>query len=204
MSVPQTKDRPASALRAMFAGIGSLLSVWDKVRAKPAAEAPVDAEAPASPVAETPAAAAPETTAEPAPAAEPGTKAEPETIAEPESTVAGAWTATEPETKAEPESTVAGAWTATEPDTAAAAAAAAAEPSVETAAEPTPAADALPLANYDELTVASLRARLRNLSNDDITQLIAYEEGHQNRPEVIKMFRNRIIKMTTGLPKLEA
>src|SRR6185437_7388536 len=64
MSVPQTKDRPASALRAVFAGIGSLLSVkdkWsgkDKVRAKPAAEAPADD---AAPVAE---AVAPETTAE--------------------------------------------------------------------------------------------------------------------------------------------
>ena len=26
----------------------------------------------------------------------------------------------------------------------------------------------------------------------------------QDRPEVIKMFQNRLIKMTTGLPKLEA
>jgi hypothetical protein len=192
MSVPQTKDRPASALRAMFAGIGSLLSVWDKVRSKPAAEAPVDAEAPAPQAAETPAAAAPETTAEAAP------------VAEPETPVAGAWTATEPETVAEPETPVAGAWT--EPETTAEADATASPDTVvaETAAEPAPAADALPLANYDELTVASLRARLRNLSNDDINQLIAYEETHQNRPEVIKMFRNRIIKMTTGLPKLEA
>ena len=65
-------------------------------------------------------------------------------------------------------------------------------------------AAALPLANYDELSVASLRARLRNLSNDDLTQLMTYEKAHQNRPEVIKMFQNRLIKMTTGLPKLEA
>ena len=62
----------------------------------------------------------------------------------------------------------------------------------------------LPLANYDELTVASLRARLRNLSNDDLTQLMTHERANQNRPEVIKMFQNRLIKMTSGLPKLEA
>jgi hypothetical protein len=62
---------------------------------------------------------------------------------------------------------------------------------------------ALPLANYDELTVASLRARLRNLSNDDLNQLMTYERAHQDRPEVIKMFQNRLIKMTTGMPKLE-
>ncbi len=31
---------------------------------------------------------------------------------------------------------------------------------------------------------------------------MAYERAHQNRPEVIKMFQNRLIKMTTGLPKL--
>jgi hypothetical protein len=187
MSVPQIKDRPASALRAMFGGIGSLLSVLDKVRSKPAAEAPADAEAPAPQAVETPAAAAPETaapetTAEPAPTAEPSTKAGPETTTETETVAAETETvAAEPKTTAEP-STVA----------------------AETAAEPAPAADVLPLANYDELSVASLRARLRNLSNDDITQLIAYEETHQQRPEVIKMFKNRIIKMTTGLPKLEA
>jgi hypothetical protein len=31
-----------------------------------------------------------------------------------------------------------------------------------------------------------------------------YEKAHQNRPEVVKMFQNRLIKMTSGLPKLEA
>ncbi len=49
MSAPQMKEGPASSmLRAMFAGFGSLLSVMDKVRNKPAAEAPADAEAPAA------------------------------------------------------------------------------------------------------------------------------------------------------------
>ena len=42
MRVPQVKERvkesPASALRAMFAGIGSMLSVKDKIRHRAGAE----------------------------------------------------------------------------------------------------------------------------------------------------------------------
>ena len=185
MSVPQTKDRPASALRAVFAGIGSLLSVKDKlsgrdkVRSKPTAEAPADAAAPE------PQAAAPEQTAETETVAV-------ETIAEPEPAAAAA----APEKTAEPEAVVA--------ETTAAAEASAAPEAAPEAPEAPEAAGELPLANYDELTVASLRARLRNLSNDDLVQLKEYEAAHQNRPEVVKMFQNRLIKMTSSMPKLEA
>jgi hypothetical protein len=173
MSVPQMKEGPASMLRAMFAGFGSLMSVMDKVRAKPAAEAPADAEAPAA--ATTP---APEATAAP----EPEATAEPATVA--------AQAAAEPETAVAPE-----------PAAPAVAEPAAAEPEASAGPETS---SALPLANYEELSVASLRARLRNLSNDDLSQLMTYERAHQDRPEVIKMFQNRLIKMTTGLPKLES
>ena len=85
----------------------------------------------------------------------------------------------------------------------------------ETTAEPAPAAEpetvvaetvtpeavtpeataALPLANYDESTVASLRARLRNLSAGQLTQLVEYEKGHAARPDVISMFERRIAKI---------
>jgi hypothetical protein len=208
MSAPQMKEGPASSmLRAMFAGFGSLMSVMDRVRNKPAAKAPADTEAPAA--ATTPApeeAAAAKDTATPetvvaettaadsaAPeAAAPASVAGPETVVaeapvEPEASPAAETVAPEavaPET-AEPAAS-------THPETAAAEVPAAASPS-----------GALPLANYDELTVASLRARLRNLSNGDLNQLMTYEQAHQNRPEVIKMFQNRLIKMTTGMPKLE-
>lgn len=167
MSAPQMKERPASLLRAMFAGFGSLMSVVDKVRSKPAAEAP--AAATPSP--------APEATATPTETAANAAAAAPEAAAEP--------TAPAPESATETP--------ATETPAAKTEASAASEPSGE-----------LPLANYDELTVASLRARLRHLSNDDLTQLMTYEKAHQNRPEVIKMFQNRLIKMTSGLPKLES
>jgi hypothetical protein len=173
MSAPQMKEGPASSmLRAMFAGFGSLMSVMDRVRNKPAAEAPADTEAPAA--ASTPA---------PEDAAATKDTATPETVV--------AETIATPETSASPDAT-------SEPETAAPEATA----GPETSASPD-ASSALPLANYDELSVASLRARLRNLSNDDLTLLMTYERAHQDRPEVIKMFQNRLIKMTTGLQKLE-
>jgi hypothetical protein len=172
MSAPQMKERPASMLRAMFAGFGSLMSVMDKVRSKPAAEAPAATATPA-----------PEDTATTEATAAPADNAVPESVAE---------TAAEPETSAAPETVAAEA--PAQPETSAA---------TETTGD-SAASSALPLANYDELTVASLRARLRNLSNDDLTQLMDYEKANQNRPEVVKMFQNRLIKMTSGLPKLES
>jgi cell pole-organizing protein PopZ len=181
MSVPQVKEGPASMLRAMFAGFGSLLSVLDKVRAKPAAEAPADAEAPAAATTQ-----APEDTAAPeAATADPAAVAAEVTTAPETAVVAEA--PAEPAAPAAPEAPVA----AEVPE------------ATEASASPET-SGALPLANYDELTVASLRARLRNLSNDDLTQLMSYEREHQNRPEVIKMFQNRLIKMTSGFQKLEA
>jgi hypothetical protein len=177
MSAPQIKERPASMLRAMFAGFGSLMSVMDKVRSKPAAEAP-----------------AATTTPEPEDAATPEETAAPEATVAPEPVVAE--TAAEPEASAAAEAVAAEA--TAEPQSA---------PVTETSGDPETPADPetsgeLPLANYDELSVASLRARLRNLSNDDLSVLMTYERAHQNRPEVVKMFQNRLIKMTSGLPKL--
>jgi hypothetical protein len=170
MSAPQMKERPASMLRAMFAGFGSLMSVMDKVRSKPAAEAPAATATPApEDTATAEATAAPADNAASEPAAE--TKVEPAASTEPETVAAEA--PAQPETSAAQETTGDSA-----------------------------ASSALPLANYDELSVASLRARLRNLSNDDLTHLMTYEKAHQNRPEVVKMFQNRLIKMTSGLPKL--
>lgn len=178
MSVPQVEDRPASGLRAVFAGIGSLLSgkkSKDKLRLTPEAAAPAAAATTAP---------AQETTAEAPEAAEPETAA----VAEPEATV-------EVEAEAVAEATV---------EAEAVAEAEAAEPEAEVVAEAEAESTVeLPLANYDELTVASMRARLRNLSNDDLVQLKEYEAANQNRPEVIKMFTNRLIKMTSSLPKLE-
>jgi hypothetical protein len=56
----------------------------------------------------------------------------------------------------------------------------------------------LPLANYDTLTVASLRARLRTLTVDDLVVLITYEKAHEGREEVVGMFERRKAKIIAG------
>jgi hypothetical protein len=56
----------------------------------------------------------------------------------------------------------------------------------------------LPLANYDTLTVASLRARLRTLNVEQLRVLIDYEKAHQGREEVTGMFERRIAKIVAG------
>jgi len=68
----------------------------------------------------------------------------------------------------------------------------------ETAAPAADASDELPLANYDTLTVASLRARLRTLSVPQLRILVDYENAHQGREEVTGMFERRIAKIVAG------
>ena len=72
-----------------------------------------------------------------------------------------------------------------------------------TAPEPTIAAEPVsgsadseaPLPNYDELSVASLRARLRNLDVTQVGRLADYERAHAARAEVLAMFERRIAKL---------
>ncbi|GAA4914520.1 hypothetical protein [Streptomonospora salina] len=58
-----------------------------------------------------------------------------------------------------------------------------------------PAADDLPVPGYDDLTLPSIRARLRKLTIDQVRELRAYEVAHGERPEFIKMYDNRIAKL---------
>ena len=219
MRIPQVNDRvkeaPAQVLRAVFAGIGQLMSTADKIRNKPAST-----EAPAAPRPATPEPAAAETAAQAAVAPEtavPETAvpetAVPETVApEPVTAETAAVASVAPET-AVPE---------TAPETAAPA------PVVPETVPPEPvaaevkpeppvtsgghvrllppdevpaaatAAGQLPVPNYDDLSIASLRARLRNLSADQIGQLIDYEKGHAGRADVITMFERRLAKLAEG------
>ncbi len=68
------------------------------------------------------------------------------------------------------------------------------------AAEPTggPAGSGAPLPNYDELSVASLRARLRNLDVTQVRCMAEYEKAHAARADVIVMFERRIAKLEAG------
>jgi hypothetical protein len=92
---------------------------------------------------------------------------------------------------ASPAASTAPAAAAAAPESAPAPEPAAAEPVA--AAEPT--AAAAPLPNYDELSVASLRARLRNLDVARVRQLAEYERAHAARADVLSMFERRIAKL---------
>jgi hypothetical protein len=55
--------------------------------------------------------------------------------------------------------------------------------------------DALPLADYDHLTLGSLRARLPKLDPVALVQLLDYERAHAHRLPVLTMLENRIAKV---------
>ena len=175
MRVPQVSERikeaPAQALRGVFAGIGQLLLVTDKLRNK----APADRDAPQ--------ARAPETaeTVTDVPVTSPAATATAtaEAVAEP------ADKAPKPQSSRDFDKTGNVRLLGDEdggsvPD-----------------AEPVsaPAAAAPPLPNYDELSVASLRARLRNLDVTQVRQLADYERAHAGRADVLGMFERRIAKL---------
>jgi hypothetical protein len=56
----------------------------------------------------------------------------------------------------------------------------------------------LPLASYDTLTLASIRARLRSLDTGQLRILVSYEQTHAERPEVLGMLERRIEKLEAG------
>lgn len=243
MRVPQVSERikeaPAQALRGVFAGIGQLLLVTDKIRNKashqdvpraktPQAPATVTdttvispgdqgAAAPAKPTAakaaRTAPAAAKPTAARRAPAkpaAAKPTMAKP-TAAKP---AAGKPVTPKPATKpSTPRPTAAKAGAAESAASAGSAGEAAPKPAKPQSSRDldktgnvrllsdgadgsavAPAVEA-PLPNYDELSVASLRARLRNLDVTQVRQLAEYERAHAARTEVLTMFERRIAKL---------
>lgn len=51
------------------------------------------------------------------------------------------------------------------------------------------------LPNYDELSLAQLRARLRTLTADDLEELLAHERTHAARPEFTGMLTRRIANL---------
>jgi hypothetical protein len=53
----------------------------------------------------------------------------------------------------------------------------------------------LPVPDFDALSLASIRARLRNLSPDQLRVLADYERSHGQRPDVVGMLERRIEKL---------
>ena len=75
------------------------------------------------------------------------------------------------------------------------------EPALPGSAPSPPAAavgEALPVSNYDQFSVPSLRARLRVLDADQVQTLLDYEKAHETRPAVITMFERRLTKLGEG------
>jgi hypothetical protein len=213
MPIPQVNDRikeaPVVVLRAVFAGIGQLLLTADKVRTRAAEQVwTPDQPAGPGPVGPSPSWAAtatktaPATNTKTAPAAKATTKAAPTakaTIKSAPATKAASTKKPAPTAKpaspakpapaAKPAAAKAASTTkaASEAKTASAAKAA-------RAAKPAPAEPPLP--GYDDLSLPSLRARLRTLDATAIKAMLDYEKAHARRDEVITMLERRLAKIT--------
>src|SRR6516225_3513056 len=223
MPIPQVNDRikeaPVVVLRAVFAGIGQLLLTADKVRTRAAEQvwtpeqpagrgpagpstswsaattmtAPAMKTAPASKATVTtkpdPAAKATATT-KTAPAAKATAATKPAPVGRPASP-AKPGSPTKPGSPAKPGS-AAKAAPAAKPDPATTAA----RGDKVTRAAEVPAAEP-PLPGYDDLSLPSLRARLRTLDAPAIKAMLAYEKTHARRDDVTAMLERRLAKITT-------
>ena len=56
----------------------------------------------------------------------------------------------------------------------------------------------LPLPDFDNISIGSLRARLRNLTIEDLETLLAWEQEHANRIQVVTLLSNRIHKVSAA------
>jgi hypothetical protein len=211
MPIPQVTDRikeaPAVVLRAVFAGIGQVLMAVDKIRAQmEQAASPAEADQKAPGAAE-PAGRPDETsnvtalrerttatsTTAPGPAAAPAGTAATRTAA------AAPKTATAPKPTTTPKPATAPKPTTAKPATTPGQAAPETGSATPGAAKPAPpaaaAAQAAPIPGYADLSIASLRARLRGLDADGVRALLAYEKATTHREDVITMFERRLSKI---------
>ena len=58
--------------------------------------------------------------------------------------------------------------------------------------------DDLPLPDYDHLQVGSLTSRIRTLGADDLKTLLAYEQSHANRIQVVSAMQHRLDGLAAG------
>ncbi len=192
------KEAPAHALRAVFAGIGQALLVSDRVRRKltsapDAADVAAEkagrdtAKAPVTRPTAVKSAAEPDRPMAQSGAARSATKS---------AQAAQADVTSRPNATARTKGKAAGAGEAAGPGRAAgpgeAVGAAAATP----AAQAGVAGGEPPIPNYDALSIASLRARLRGLDLAQVGALLRYEKARGSRSDVVAMYERRIAKLT--------
>ncbi|OPX16235.1 lipid droplet-associated protein [Gordonia sp. i37] len=65
-------------------------------------------------------------------------------------------------------------------------------PGSDTPASTGPVPEVVEYTEYDNLTLAQLRAKLRSVGVDELSELLAYEKGNRNRAPFITMIDNRI------------
>jgi outer membrane biosynthesis protein TonB len=257
MPLPQVNDRlkeiPAQALRTVFATIGQVLLVADRLRAKAAGQLSGGGAATATRPADQAPAPAPPPPAKPARPARPdagnsrwrsldktgnvrvldgGEEQDDEEVPSVSKAVPEPAPAPVPPAEYTPTEVVPAVSVPAEPAPAVPAPAEAepamqqeAQPAMQQEAEPAPAgvtageplpakpamqqeaqpaqpaaaaSQALPVPNYDQLSVASLRARLRVLDAGQVQTLLDYENAHESRPAVITMFERRLTKLSEG------
>jgi hypothetical protein len=214
MRIPQqvserVKEAPAQALRAMFSGIGQVLLVADRIKSRAAEperapSAPATPSAPAEPVPQSSAATVKDETrwrsldetgnVRLIPG-EDTSKATPTTTPPPPETPDGSEVIEVSEVAEISEVSEAASTVVPEPPVTSEPAAVTEQTSTQPPATPEAPATSLPLPNYDNLTVPSLRARLRNLDPAQLRTLVDYEKAHAGRADVLTMFERRIAKL---------
>ncbi|WP_150240767.1 hypothetical protein [Nocardiopsis quinghaiensis] len=55
-----------------------------------------------------------------------------------------------------------------------------------------------PVPDYDDLPVGELRERVRSLSEEQVRELIGYEQSHADRMEVLELLQDRLDGLTEG------
>lgn len=186
----ETKPEPESKLKTE-AKPEAKTEAKTEARPKPEAEpeAQTEAQTEARPEPEDKPAAAPEPASEPTLAGEPAV-AQPVTVTEPETEQA----------EEKPKAKKAKAAPAKAPEAAKLAEAAETVPATVAEHEPALGAGELaePLPGFASLSVASLRARMRGKTGEQIAEYLAYEQATSGRPEVIRMYENRLAKLRAG------
>jgi hypothetical protein len=190
MRIPQVTDRmkeaPTQALRAFFAGIGQFLLVADKNRSGPGGTDEADRAADPAAVSR----------AEQARTAAPGPVTDSYSSRWRSLDKTGNVRILEPdEQEPEPE---ASEWPAPGEATGLAGPGEAAGLNEEAWPGAMTAPAELPVANYDSLSLASVRARLRLLDRDQVAVLLGYERAGARRSEFLTMFERRIAKLDSA------
>ena len=185
MRVPQVSERikeaPAQALRGVFAGIGQVLLVADRLRNKP----PTNQQVPPGRAPEPSAARS-----EPVPPVQQAPPTASASSAPPASAAKKVPDVRDFDKTGNVRLLTSERGRADDTATATGVAAVAEAAALTTQTEP-----GAPLPNYDELSIASLRARLRNLDIAQVRQLADYEKAHAARADVMTMFERRIAKL---------